>query len=216
MRNRTKWDSNISKHRQEFIEKGFELFSSKSIETVKLEEVAAASGHGVATLYRYFGTKAGLLVEISAWKWGEFFRENRKRRPQENLADMSAADMFDFYLDSYLEVYRQQKALLRFNQLFNIYLQTEAVDRETVGRYQALMQPIQDFFHVMYEKAKEDGTLRTDISEGEMFTSTIHLMLAVVTRYAVGLVYQPAEGFDDLKELTLQKELLKREYVVSP
>ena len=67
--------------RKLFMEKGFELFSSKGIEAVTLQDVADASGHGVATLYRYFSSKPGLLLEISEWKWGEFFKENRKRRP---------------------------------------------------------------------------------------------------------------------------------------
>ena len=40
-------------------------------------------------------------------------------------------------------------------------------------------------------------------------------MLAVVTRYAVGLVYQPERGFDDIKELEIQKEMLLLKYTPS-
>ena len=69
---------------------------------VYLPDVAKASGHGIATLYRYFSIKA------------EFFRENRKRSPIHNLEDKTAVDMLDFYLESFLELYRKHKALLRF------------------------------------------------------------------------------------------------------
>lgn len=198
--------------RKLFMEKGFELFSTRSIEAVTLQDVADASGHGVATLYRYFNSKPELLLEIAAWKWGEFFRENRKRRPASGFDRRTAAEMFDFYLDSYLEVYRNYKDLLRFNQMFNIYLRSEEVERGHVDVYQGLMKPITDLVHLMYEKAKVDGTLRTDISETEMLSTTIHLMLAAVTRYAIGLVYEPADGFDDLKELESLKEMLFLRY----
>ena len=54
-------------------------------------------------------------------------------------------------------------------------------------------------FHEIYELAQADGTLRIDIPENEIFSTTLHLMLAAVTRYAVGLVYQG--GSDPEKEL---------------
>ena len=207
-----KIEKSVAAKKQSFLEHGFEMFSSKSIEAIRLQDVAKASGHGIATLYRYFSTKAEFALAIAEWKWGEFFRENRKRSPIHNLEDKTAADMLDFYLESFLELYRKHKALLRFNQLFNIYIRAENIDTGTVDAYRGLMQPIVEYFHVMYEKAKQDGTVRTDVSETEMLSTTIHLMLAVVTRYAVGLVYQPEGGFDAEQELEAQKRMLYREY----
>ena len=205
-----------AKHRAQrnraFLEAGFTLFSANGIESVKMADVAAASGHGIATMYRYFDKKASFAVAIAEWKWGEFFKANRKRRPSENFEGKTAADMFDFYLDSYLEVYRNHRDLLRFNQFFNVYLRSEEIDEDHKERYMNLMKPIAVFVHTMYERGKKDGTLRTDISEAEMFSVTMHLMLAVVTRYAIGLVYEPEEGFDPEQELETQKRMLYREF----
>ena len=212
MRNQEKDAAEQAKRRQSFLEQGFALFSSRNIESVTLQDVARASGYGIATLYRYFSTKAGFAVAIAEWKWGEFFEENRKRRPGDNFRGGTAADMFAFYLDSFLDIYRNNKALLRFNQLFNIYLQAEGTDADVLEAYRSLMKPITDFFHRMYERARQDGTVRTDISETEMLSVTIHLMLAAVTRYAVGLVYQPAEGFDDMQELETLRDMLFMKY----
>ncbi len=198
--------------RNTFLEKGFELFSEKSIESVTLQDVAKASGAGVATLYRYFSSKPGFLVEMAAWKWDGFFEQNRRRRPLEGFEGKTAADMFEFYLDSFLEVYRNHRPLLRFNQMFNVYLRSEEIDSSHVIMYRGLMKPIADFFHVLYQKALADKTLRTDIPEEEMLSITLHLMLAVVTRYAVGLVYEPEGVFDAEKELEIQKEMLLQRY----
>ena len=212
MRSQEKLDRNMAERRQVFLEKGFEMFSARSIEAVSMEEVAVASGHGIATLYRYFDKKAGFAVEIAAWKWGEFFRENRRRRPSENFEGRTAAEMFDFYLDSFLEVYRKHRALLRFNQLFNVYIRSGEVSPEALDFYRSLMQPVTQFFHMLYERGLRDHTVRTDIPEREMLSVTVHLMLAAVTRYAVGLAYQPEEGFDAEKELETLKRMIYREY----
>lgn len=201
------------KKKMDFLEAGFQLFSSRSIEAVTLQEVAKKSGYGPATLYRYFDSKPGLLMEIAKWKWGAFFEENRKRRPTADFDEKTAADMFDFYLDSFLELFRNNRDLLRFNQFLNIYLRSGEVGPHTNMMYQKLLAPVSQFFHTMYEKGKVDHTIRTDISEEELFSITIHLMLAVITRYAVGLVYEP-EGFDAEAELELQKEMLFEKYCV--
>lgn len=214
MRRETKKQADMLLTRKGFLEKGFELFSRKSIETVSLEDVAAASGHGIATLYRYFGSKSHFLVEISQWKWRDFFQENRQRRRAPDFEDMTAAEIFEFYLDSFLEIYRKNKDLLRFNQLLNIYIQSGQFDPGAAEMYRSLMKPVTELFGLMYQRARQDHTVRTDIPEGEMLSLTIHLMLAAVTRYAVGLVYQPEDGFDDEKELETLKEMLLLKYTI--
>ena len=200
----------IAQRRDDFLKAGYSLFSEKGIDSVTLQDVADLSGHGIATLYRYFETKPGLLIEIADWKWGEFFARNSKRRSQD-LSTATAAEMFEFYLDSFLEVYRTDKPLLRFNQFLNIYLRSGGVDEGTKERYRGLMRPISGLVHTVYAKAKEDGTVRTDVSETELLSVTVHLMLAAVTRYAVGLVFEP-KGFDDEAELTILKEMLLERY----
>ena len=65
---------------------------------------------------------------------------------------------------------------------------------------------------MVYERAEQDHTIRTDESEEEMFSTTLHLMLAAVTRYAIGLVYIPESGFDAEKELEKLKEAMLLRY----
>lgn len=40
--------------RAALFEKAYELFSSRNIESVTLQDIADAAGYGIATLYRYF------------------------------------------------------------------------------------------------------------------------------------------------------------------
>ena len=65
---------------------------------------------------------------------------------------------------------------------------------------------------MVYERAEQDHTIRTDESEEEMFSTTLHLMLAAVTRYAIGLVYIPESGLDAMEELEKLKEAMLLRY----
>ncbi|MCR5625968.1 MAG: TetR/AcrR family transcriptional regulator [Lachnospiraceae bacterium] len=190
--------------RRDFLELGFKLFSEKTIEMVNLTEVAEASPYGTATLYRYFAKKPGFVVAVAAWKWGQFKEENQNKRNDAAVEKMTAAEMFEIYLDSFLTLYKEHRDLLRFNQYFNIYVVSEKLGEDVMKPYEGITNYTRERFHVIYSKALKDKTLRTDMPEEEMFSVTLHLMLAVVTRYAVGLVYK--SGTDEMKELELQKK----------
>ncbi|MCR5249386.1 MAG: TetR/AcrR family transcriptional regulator [Lachnospiraceae bacterium] len=187
--------------REKMLDTAYRLFSEHNIESVTMAEIAREAGYGNKTLHRYFNSKPALVVAVATRRWEQFRESNRKRRPSADFEGMSAAEIFGFYLDSFLLLYREHKDLLRFNQFFNIYIRAEKVGAETVRPYQGMIQALEAQFHGMYLKAQQDHTIRTDVPEIEMFSTTLHLMLAVVTRYAVGLVYQPEEGFDAEKEL---------------
>ena len=209
-----KGEENVEARRKELLEKGYELFSSKSIEAISMRDVADAVGCGSASVYRYYGSKPDFVVAVATWKWEQFQKENQKRMPRANFEGMTAAEIFEFYLDSFLVLYRDYRNLLRFNQFFNVYVQSEHIDTGTLSPYRDMIGRLRERFHDMYLKAEQDKTIRTDEPEEEMFSKTLHLMLAAVTRYAVGLVYIPESGFDVVKELMTQRNMLYKEYTV--
>ena len=57
-----------------------------------------------------------------------------------------------------------------------------------------------------------DYRLVTDEPEAQRFSATLHLMLAAVTRYAIGLVYDG--GSEPEAELILLRDMLLRHYVI--
>ena len=72
MKNGEKISRESALRRERLLETGFRLFAAHSIEAVKLQDVATASGVGVATLYRYFENKPNLVIEIGTRKWIEY------------------------------------------------------------------------------------------------------------------------------------------------
>ena len=195
--------------RQKIVETGFHVFAEKTIDAVNLTEVAKAAGLGMATVYRNFNSKTALVLEIGTWVWSNYKGEQKKNMERTGV---TGGEEYELYLDAFINLYRNQRDILRFNQFFNIYVQREGIPSEMMRPYNDVIEALVKRFHVTYEKGKADGTLRTDESETEIFSKTIHLMLAAVTRYAVGLVYDG--GIDPEKELLFLKDMLMRAYVI--
>lgn len=192
--------------KQRIIDGAFLVFSKQGIESVKMTDVAESAGVGVATVYRYFGTKNDLVLAVGVRAWDEYISKTVKAYDR----SLTALESFGFYLESFLDLYRDHKDLLRFNQFFNVYIRSGQLDRGSMGAYIGVIEALGARFHNLYQRAIEDRTMRTDVPEAEVFSTTLHLMLAAVTRYAVGLVYQG--GSDPIQELTLLKQMLMREY----
>lgn len=212
MRDKEKDAAEMALRRQKMLEISYRLFTERNIDAVSMPEIANACGYGRATLYRYFNTKLSLVIAVSTWTWEQLFQKSKQFIPEDRLEELTAAECFENYLDFFIDLYRNHRDLLRFNQYFNIYVQGEGASAEQMTPYIEMIREARNRFHIIYRKAMKDYSVRTDESEEEIFTATLHLMLAAVARYAVGLVYTPESGMNAEKELLLLKKLLLNEY----
>ena len=151
------------------------------------------------------------MIAIGTKIWEEYIADRLEVAFDETK---TACENLDLYLESFLDLYRNHKDILRFNQFFNVYLQSVNILQEELQAYNAVIRFLSDRFHLLYAKAEEDLTLRTDIPEEEMFSAITHLMLAAVTRYAVGLIYNV--GTDPEKELWTLKDMFLKTYSQNP
>ena len=193
--------------RQRILETGFRIFAEGTIEKVKMSDVAKVGGVGTTTVYHYYKTKPELVLAISTWAWERYLNQTLR---QIDPSKVTAAEEYEFFLDTFLDMYHNHRNLLRFNQFFNVYVQNEEIPPEVMEPYFKVVKNLEARFAALHEKAKKDHTVRTDIPAKEMLLTSTHLMLAAVTRYAVGLVYEG--GIDPEKELVLQKNMLLREF----
>lgn len=193
--------------RGRILDAAYGAFSERSIESVTMAEVARAAGVGVATVYRYYPTKPDLAAAVSARVWRAYSGE--AMRDASRLSDTAAED-FAYFLERFLDMYANHRDLLRFNHLFNAYVLREGVAPERMRPFLDVIDALAVRFRFVWEKGRADGTLRGDVPWQEMFSTTLHLMLAAATRYAVGLVYDG--GSDPAGELRLLKDMLMKEY----
>ena len=169
------------------LDEGFKLIAERSIVSVIMPEVAKASGVSPATIFRYFPSKTELVVAIATRKWREYIDWHNSLLTSVEMEKLTGAEYLKFFLDSFLELYRNHKDILRFNYDFNSFVRDVEWTEDQKQPYIQMTVALSSQFHELYERGIKDGTLNTDISEQTMFSSTFHIMLATVTRYAVGL-----------------------------
>ena len=194
--------------RRRIIDKGFEMFSNRGIDLVSVDEIAGACGMTRATIYRYYPSKLDLVIEIGAVKWKECLARISERYPKGATDALTAREHFALLIDCFMDLYREKRELLRFNQYFNLYVKSAGATNEQMSSYVGAVGILRGAFGRMYAKALRDGTVRTDLSEESMFSAFMHIMLAAVTRYAVGLAYVSEKGAAPEDELKMLKEML--------
>lgn len=199
----------IEAAKQLILETAFSLFSENTIEKITMTDVAKAVGVGVATVYRYFNTKQNLVLETGTWVWKKYLDKSIQTLEKR---ETTAAEEFEYHLSVFLELYRSHRNVLRFNQFFNVYIGKERhISREAMKHYISLVEDVLlPRFEAMILRAEKDHTMRTDIPAKEIMLTSLHLMLAAATRYAVGLVY--FDGYDPEKELVVLKDMLMEKY----
>lgn len=213
MRNAMKDEIDMAARREAMLREGFRLFSERGIEAVFMQEIADACGLSLATLYRYYSNKLALVIAIGTRKWQDYAEYAKALIDKQVDNEMTAAQQLALHFDFYIDLYKNHKDLLRFNQNFNNYVRHEGASGDQLRPYVSAVNALGGFFHRIYEKGREDGTIRTDLPEDKMFAATSHIMLAVAVRYAQGLLVFSEQEDDRTEEFELLKRALLREYV---
>lgn len=213
MRNAKKDEQERALRREKMLETGFRLFAKKGIEAVRMQDVADTCGLGVATLYRYFKTKCALVIAVGAKKWEEYFDVVEAKYARRGGDLMNAAEELDFYLGSYILLYREHPDILRFNQDFNGYVLRENATAEQLADYLRASRLFAEKFRRLYEKGQRDGTIRTDEPFETMFNATMHIMLAVCCRFAQGVILRSGDPEDLTQELLILKRMILNQYI---
>ena len=210
MRNAEKDVRAMTERRELMLAAGFRIFAERGIETVSMQEIA--SGLGIATVYRYFSTKLEFVIAIGAKKWREYYDEIENEYVRASGDAMTAAEELEFFIDCIIALYRRHRDVLLFNRNFSAYVMHEGATAAQMRPYNEAASLYAEKFHSIWRKAREDGTLNVNISEKRLFTSTLHIVLSVASKFAEGLVYPDDYDRDMTEELLMLKRMILGAY----
>ena len=111
--------------RQKIMETALRVFSEKTIDAVNMAEIAKEAYVGQGTIYRLFDKKPDLVLSVGAWMWTQYRARNSRKV---DTSGMTAAEVFEFYLESFIDLYRNHRDILRFNGLGYAMQEATAVD----------------------------------------------------------------------------------------
>ena len=208
MRDPEKLKEEMDERNRKILDVAFELFVDKKIEAVSMGDIARAADVGRATLFRYYPSKLELVIAVCADQWKRYLDGLDERRPISSVHDIPAIDRLRFTMDSYIDMYQRHKDLLQYNDNFNHYVTHEGAAQEQLVDFNRSLYSANTRFHLMYEKAKEDRTFRTDIPEDIFFRVTLHSMMAACAHYAGDFIWGAKDNKDYTAELILLREMI--------
>ena len=100
------------------------------------------------------------------------------------------------------------KELFLYNDNFNHYVSHSGRKDLQMDEFNQALFSANTRFHMMYEKAKEDKTFKTDMAEEEFMRVTVHTMMTACAYYAGGFIWGSKENEDYTPELIKLKEMI--------
>lgn len=177
------------------IEAAAKLFPDQSIEMVKMTDIAAESGVGVASLYRYFGTKVNLAIEAGALLWRRFrehFTDNLTPEFPEKTGYAQMEELFNLYS----HIHSTHPEFIAFlDELDHMVLMNE-VDSDRLVGYEAEVMSFFPLYQASYERGVADGTIRGDVDFPLFYQTTAHALMGVAQKLIRGDIL-PSDNFEE-------------------
>lgn len=182
------------------VEAAAKMLLERDVNEIKMNDIADACEIGVASLYRYFGTKAVIVIKAACLMWrsvrslfdGVFECDYYKEK--DGLGQLSEL------MKVFRVLYISHKDFLKFLDSFDRYILKEKVSPEDLAEYRESIMDFYPLFEDAYKKGAEDGTLRTGIDFPTMYLAVTHSLMQLSEKFARGDVF---EGENELAEQEL-------------
>lgn len=172
------------------------IFLSRGIDEVKMTDIADECGLGVASIYRYFGTKTKLLIMVGELLWADarvLFDEAAARA---DYAELSGFRQLSVLFSVYETIFRYHKDFLRFLRDFDATMLRENVPKAELSSYERGLFEFFDYFKAAYDKGTADRSVRADIDLELFYYSATHMLLSAGQKFIAGAI---VESDDDTR-----------------
>ncbi len=182
---------------------GAELFLEKGIENVKMTDIADASGVGVATLYRYFGTKTGIAIACVTYLWEDIKELFGGVFESEAFVSQTGLKQLKDLMRMFQVLYTAHKDFMRLLGEFDRFIVHENVPREELREYERSVINFYPILERAFKQGCEDGSVRKDIDFRLFYLTYAHALTELCKKFIYGEVL-PSDDFSNAeKELEM-------------
>jgi len=198
----------INKRKLEVINAAKEMFTSKSIETTSMQDIADKAEVGVASVYRYYKNKSDLLYAVAL----DYI--------DESIIDMdlkltgSGLDKAGQLIDHLLDGYKTKAQLLSFAEQFETFLLTHGEESNDNATHSEVFRRLLDeeikILNQVLIEGIEDGTIRKDVDLKETALSMINLYRLIGQKIAFQVEMLHQEKPIQVEPLKIYKDMMLR------
>ena len=162
---------------QSIVHTACHLFMERGIEPVKMTDLALSADVGVASLYRYFGTKREVVIQAGIHLWHKVAQLLDGVFTSEVYLSKTGLAQCEDLLKVFLAAYTGHAPYVKFLRDFDLFMEREQVPQAELAAYEASILDLQTPARAAYRKGLADGTLRGDFDFETYYFTVTHALL---------------------------------------
>ena len=178
------------------------LFLRDGIASVRMTDIAEASGVGVATLYRHYKTKTSIAIHAGMHMWGIFNDRIRRAIETDAFLDMDGAERLMMLFEKYIDAYTAYPEFVRFLDEFDHLVLAEGADPEELSAYGQAIDSFYIIFEDAYQLGRADGSVTRRVDFPVLYRTVAHAMMGVAQHLVRGEVIPSDDFTNGTNELT--------------
>lgn len=186
MESQTAHDHMKTKKIERAVEISADMFLEKGIEAVKMTDIADACGVGVATLYRYFGTKTVITVSAMTYLWNRLRAMYDRSFETENFRSQSGITQLAALMKMYLVLFDTHSDFMKLVGEFDLMLVREDIPKSILNDYSASIINFYPYMESAYLAGVKDGSVRNGINFPLFYQTFGHSMLELCKKMLCG------------------------------
>lgn len=170
------------------------MFLKHGLEQVKMTDIAKECQLGVASLYRYFGTKTILAIETATLLWKDLDVLFEDKFKSDEYLNKNGINQIKTLLGIYETMYLEHPEFLKFINQFDNMMINEHVSKDMLAAYE---ESIFDFYKVgktAFDKGVTDGTIKRDVQFEMIYRTFSHAVNGMSQKFIRGEII-PGDDF---------------------
>lgn len=159
-----------------------QLFFDKGITDVTMADIANESEIGVASLYRYFGTKKNLVIESAIYIWNDLNPLFSDIVNSKEYIEATGCDQISKLASIFVMLYNEHSIFLRFIHDFDSYVIHEHIMPDDLENYEKGIFNFYVYFNKAIEKGLKDQTIRSNFDSRVFYLTTTHTLMALTQK----------------------------------
>ena len=196
---------------ERILDVAFELFATRGIEPVTMNDIAQKAKIGVASLYRYFETKEILVVRTATHVWSTRMEDVLPSLVKPKYTNSSGYSQLEVIFGLFVKLYEKQTAFLRFIYLFDAYAVREKIPKDKMSNYESRILLVKQIISVAIQKGIEDGSINEKYGKcgDALYFTLIHTFFSTAQKLALsGNLLDMDSQMNGAKQLSLLADIL--------
>ena len=160
MDNELSYESLKNKRIEKAVTTCADMFLEYGIEAVRMTDFAKESGVGVATLYRYSGTKPGITIAAMTYMWNQMKDMIIGVFETEEFLSKNGLRQLHDLMNMYVVIHQAHPGFMKILSEFDLMLANENVPKEELKDYEKSIINIYPIFEKAYVSGLADGSVR--------------------------------------------------------